>query len=85
MTRILFTSSAERDYKKLPSEVQERIEAVFDRGFSENPFAPEFHTKKLKPPFPGYRIRFGDYRVLFEVEPELIRIYKIKNRKDSYR
>ena len=85
MFRIFFTPAAERAYKKLPLEIRERIKIILSGKFAEYPFAPEFRVHKLKPPFPGYRIRFGDYRMMFEVGPNSIRIYKIKNRKNAYR
>lgn len=85
MTRLFFTTGAERDYQKLPTEVQTRITFVLDGRFAVDPFAPEFNTAKLKSPLRGYRIRVGDYRILFEFSPEVITVYKIRHRKDSYR
>ena len=85
MSRIFFTTGAERDYKKLPIDVQERISLAFSEGFAANPFAPEFNTTKLKPPLHGYKVRVGNYRILFEFSTEAITVYKIKHRKDSYR
>jgi len=34
---------------------------------------------------PEYRLRVGDYRVLFEVEGEVIIVYRIRHRKNIYR
>lgn len=85
MARLFFTAGAERDYQKLPVEVQTRITLVLDGRFTIDPFAPELKTIKLKPPLHGYRIRVGDYRILFEYSPEVITVYKIRHRKDSYR
>ncbi len=85
MVRILFTPSAERDYKKLPFEIKERVKDALDGGFAMDPLAEEFHAKKLAPPLPGYRVRVGEYRILFTLESDFVRIYRIKNRKDAYR
>ena len=41
--------------------------------------------KRLTNFTPEYRMRIGDYRVLFEVEKEKIIIYRIKHRKEAYR
>lgn len=41
--------------------------------------------KRLTNFTPEYRLRVGDYRVLFEVEDEKIKIYRIKHRKEAYR
>lgn len=40
--------------------------------------------KKLTNHTPEYRLRVGDYRVLFEKEGDTIVVYKIKHRKESY-
>jgi mRNA interferase RelE/StbE len=42
-------------------------------------------TKKLKTPFDGaYRLRIGDYRVIFYEEEGLILVSKIAHRKQVY-
>lgn len=85
MASISFTPSAERDYKKLPTEVRERVKDIFDGGFATDPLAQEFHATKLATPFPGYRMRVGDYRILFTFEVNLVQVYRIKHRRDAYR
>ncbi len=42
-------------------------------------------VKKLTHYTPEYRLRIGDYRVLFEIEGDNVVIYCIKHRKESYR
>lgn len=42
-------------------------------------------VKKLTNFTPEYRLRVGDYRVLFETEKGEIIIYRITHRKDAYR
>jgi len=85
MARLFFTTGAERDYQKLPVEAQMRISSVLDGRFAINPFAPELNTTKLKPPLHGYKVRVGNYRILFGFSPEVITVYKIRHRKDAYR
>ena len=41
--------------------------------------------KRLTNFTPEYRMRVGDYRVLFEVDESTIIIYRIKHRKEVYR
>ena len=41
--------------------------------------------KKLTNYFPEYRLRIGNYRILFEITGDKIIIYRIKHRKESYR
>ncbi len=42
------------------------------------------NIKKLTNFEPAYRLRIGDYRVLFDVENELIIIGRVLHRKESY-
>lgn len=52
-------------------------------AFADNPVLTKI--KKLKAPFDGaYRLRIGDYRVVFYQENELMLISKIAHRKDVY-
>lgn len=79
---IQFTNSAVRDLKSIEKGMKERIkEAIL--VLSENPFIGD--VKKLRLPFEGYRMRKGDYRILFEIEKSVIVISTIKHRKDVYK
>ena len=52
-------------------------------AYAENPIKTK--TKKLKTPFDGaYRLRIGDYRVIFYEEEGLMLISKIAHRKQVY-
>ncbi len=43
-------------------------------------------VKKLKPPFTGFRLRCGDYRVFFDLKDDnTIEITAVRHRKDAYR
>jgi len=42
-------------------------------------------VKKLTNFTPEYRLRVGDYRVLFETENDKVTIYRIRHRKEIYR
>ncbi len=43
-------------------------------------------VKKLKPPFTGFRIRCGDYRVFFDYgDKATIEITAVRNRRQAYR
>jgi mRNA-degrading endonuclease RelE of RelBE toxin-antitoxin system len=43
-------------------------------------------VKKLKPPFTGFRLRCGDYRVFFDQKDEnTITITAGRNRREAYR
>jgi len=40
--------------------------------------------KRLKEHDPAYRLRMGDYRVLFDVEGQTITICRVKHRREAY-
>jgi mRNA-degrading endonuclease RelE of RelBE toxin-antitoxin system len=43
-------------------------------------------VKKLKPPYTGFRLRCGDFRVFFvDKDENTIEITGVRNRKDAYR
>ena len=43
-------------------------------------------VKKLKPPFTGFRLRCGDYRVFFDPKDvNVIEITGVRNRREAYR
>jgi mRNA interferase RelE/StbE len=52
-------------------------------GLMENDLQGDI--KKLTNFTPEYRLRVGNYRVLFEIEEENIIIYRILHRRDSYK
>lgn len=41
-------------------------------------------VKRLTNFTPEYRLRVGDYRVLFEVADAAVTIYRVKHRRDAY-
>ena len=41
-------------------------------------------VKRLVNFTPEYRLRVGDYRILFEIEEEDIVIYRVKHRSNAY-
>ncbi len=77
---IEFKPRAIKDLKNLPMAAQrrilDRIEAL------RNDLAGD--VKKLTGFTPEYRLRVGDYRILFEVDDKEVIIYRILNRKDAY-
>jgi mRNA interferase RelE/StbE len=41
-------------------------------------------VKRLANHIPSYRLRVGDYRVLFEVEGGNLVVYRVKHRREAY-
>ncbi|HPI93248.1 MAG TPA: type II toxin-antitoxin system RelE/ParE family toxin [Deltaproteobacteria bacterium] len=67
---VTFTSHAARSFRKLPRDVQTRLSPSIE-SLKEDPRPPG--SEKLKGSDNAYRIRVGDYRILYEVrDRELI-------------
>ena len=76
---LLLKPRAEKDLRGLPREVQARV-AERLRLLRED---VQGDVKRLTHFAPSYRLRVGDYRVLFEVENETVVIYRILHRRDA--
>lgn len=82
--KIEISSTAEKSLKKIPKkDLAKIIESI--QILSINPF-PE-GCRKLAGEERAYRIRQGDYRIIYEVEDKklIILVLKIGHRRDIYR
>jgi len=82
--RIEVKRSAAKALKKIPKIDQNRISKAID-NLAEN--LPNPDTTKMKGNNPFHKIRVGDYRIVYEIQDDvlLILIVKIGHRKDVYR
>ena len=82
--RIAVKRSAAKALKKIPKPDRKRIIEKID-GLAEN--LPNPDTTKMKGNNPFHKIRVGDYRIVYEIQDDilLILIVKIGHRKDIYR
>lgn len=83
---VELTKSAKKDLRKLPKKIQIRIiEALKMLGV--NPLSELLKVKKLRGEDSLYRIRVGDYRIVYTVENKklVILVIKIGHRKEIYR
>ena len=81
--RVQLETTAVRQFKALEAEAQSRIAAAID-DLARDPRPAG--AKKLAGT-PGYRVRTGDWRILYTVNDpaRLVRVYRIGNRRDVYR
>ncbi len=84
MFEIVLERAAEKDLRRLGDEVHDRvIEGI--SVLATNPRPPR--SKKLAGSKSNWRIRVGDYRVLYEIADlvRIVRIYRVRHRRDAYR
>ena len=78
---LAFKPRARKDLKALGSEnlqrVLEKIEALTDNLAGD--------VKRLTDYTPEFRLRVGDYRVLFEIDGSTIIVYRVVHRRQAYR
>ncbi len=82
---IVFKKSAVKELNALPKRVQQKIlDAI--QLLSLNPYTEILQIKKMKGADSLYRVRIQDYRVIYLVENQIIKItiIKIGHRKDVY-
>jgi mRNA interferase RelE/StbE len=82
---VVFKKSAAKELQGLPGKIQQRIlDAV--RLLSLNPYTELLQIKKMKGADPLYRVRLQDYRVIYLIENQIIKvtIIKIGHRKEVY-
>ena len=71
---IEFDRSAEKEMLALPRLVRDRIGGAIEK-LAVDPFAAT-NVKALKGG--GYRLRVGDYRVLYKLKSEVLVVYVVK-------
>jgi mRNA interferase RelE/StbE len=81
--RVEVASSAERELQALPSEAHGRLASALKR-LADNP-RPRGAIKLSQGR--GWRLRVGDYRVLYVIEDEvrLVTVFAVGHRREVYR
>ena len=78
---VQFKPRGVRDIERLPSRIQAQVLASIEE--MSNDLMGD--VKRLTNFTPEYRLRVGNYRVLFELEEKTIVIYRIRHRREAYR
>lgn len=79
---IFLTYSTLEDLDLIPESQRKKVLVAINR-LTRNPFASGIHTKKLKafkPPL--YRMRSGNYRVIYRIDDTIITIMRVIDRKN---
>lgn len=78
---IQFKPRATKDIESITPKYQSRIIKKIEE-MSDN---LKGDVKQLTDSTPEYRLRVGDYRVLFEIEGKTIIVYRVRHRREAYR
>lgn len=81
---IEFSKRAERQFNTLPQQIQKRLQLRID-ALATNPHPRG--AKKLEENENRYRIRVGDYRIIYEVQDValVVILVRIGHRREVYR
>jgi mRNA interferase RelE/StbE len=81
---IQFKTSAARELRKLPAQVEAQIRPVID-ALANDPRPSS--VVKMHGYQSTYRVRSGDFRVVYEIHDEVLTVLvvRVANRRDAYR
>ena len=85
MYKIVFTKRADKALRKMPRNISKLIRNKLDR-IAAAPYARHNNVTRLQNR-PGYRLRVGDWRVLYEIQDDrlVILVLRVGSRGDIYR
>jgi mRNA interferase RelE/StbE len=81
---VKFSKGAKKQLRKLPLDVQQRIQTkINDLAIEPRPNG----VKKLQGDDNSYRLRVGDYRVIYEIVNDvlIVTVIKVGHRSDIYK
>ena len=84
MYRVFLLRAAERDLRRLPARLHDRIiKAIQELGDEPRPSG----CRKLSGSDHDWRIRVGDYRIIYEIDDATleVRVNRVRHRREVYR
>ncbi len=84
MYRVLLERAVEKDLARLSSRIHDHVIAAI-QALATNPRPPG--CRKLTGSKSDWRIRIGDYRVVYEITDEIrvVRVNRVRHRREVYR
>ena len=84
MYRVIVERSAEKDLRRLPLDMRFRVADAL-RSLANDPRL--VGSRKLAGTKHDWRIRVGDYRVIYEIADSIgvVRVYRVRHRREAYR
>lgn len=84
MFEVLLERGVEKDLRRLPESIHERVVRAVN-ALSRNPRPPG--CRKLTGSENDWRIRVGDYRVIYEIADakRIVHVNRVRHRREVYR
>lgn len=82
MKQIEWTEASLKDMAALDKKIALRVKQTVER-FAQSGAGSVKKLQDIDPP--EYRLRTGDYRVRFELDGQIIRVLRVRNRREAYR
>ena len=83
---IEFVKSARKEFERLPVKMQEKTAEALHL-LAQNPYSELLKVKKMKGAADFYRIRLGEYRVVYQLRNDrlVVIVIKVGHRREVYR
>ena len=83
---IEFVKSARKEFERLPVKIRAKTAEALHL-LAQNPYSELLKIKKMKGGANLYRIRLGDYRLVYEIRNDrlVVLIIKVGHRREVYR
>lgn len=82
--KVQIKPAAQKDFRRIPQKTLSRILEVIEE-LEQEPFPAQ--TKKLAQSDRLYRLRVGDYRIIYDVDTEIsvVTVHYVRHRSEVYR
>lgn len=83
--QVVFQKSAYREYQSLPISIRSRVDKALEI-LSIDPLSEVLRFKKIRGKENHYRIRVGDYRIIYSPQTAtlIVRVIRLGHRQDVY-
>ena len=84
MYEVFLESAAERDLRRLPVQVFQRVISHI-KSLGEDPRPPG--CRKIVGSKNDWRLRVGNYRIIYEIDEitQAVRVWRVRYRREAYR
>ncbi len=81
---LIISRLASKDLTRLPRADRERVEKRIE-AFAADPGSRVHAVVKIVGADTLFRLRVGDWRVIFDIEQETIKVLRVRHRREAYR